>query len=101
MTSLDSSTIGAAYLPINTGLPQALSVLRIINASNTPITISYNGVQDHDYVAANTPFQLPNQSNSMPNNNMGLIPKGTIIYAKGTAGVGFIYLAGYYQPQGA
>lgn len=60
------------------------------------ITLSYNGVNDHEFVAANSSFDLPSQANAQPGSQIALFPKNTIVYVKGAAGTGNIYLSGYY-----
>lgn len=83
-----------AYL----GLPQAISILRIVNDSNRDIAISYDGSHAHDFVAANSVVQLPFQSNNRPASKISQLPKGTNIYVKGAAGgTGYVYIAGYYN----
>jgi hypothetical protein len=97
LSTLLSSTVTAAYAPLNgTGFSQAPFFIRINNASSTAITVSYNGVDDHEFIAANTIFELPSQTNSQPGAQVALFPKNTIVYIKGTAGTGNIYLSGYY-----
>jgi len=97
LSSLLSSAITAQYAALNgTGFSQAPFFIRIINASNMAITISYNGVDDHEYVPANSVFELPSQTNSQPNAQVALFPKYTVVYIKGTAGTGTVYLSGYY-----
>lgn len=99
LTSFDSASLTSSYLPINSaGLPQACILVRIINDSSVDVTISYDGTADNDYLRTTETLQLPLQSNSQPNNNESVLPKGTKVYVKGTAGTGSLYLAGYYQP---
>jgi len=97
LSSINAAGINAVtFTPINAnGLPNPCFVLRVINASNTPVSISYDGINSHDYVAANSDIQIPAQSNSthVSNANFG---KRQIVSVAGTPGVGFIYLAGYY-----
>lgn len=78
------------------GLPFPCFFVRIVNASNQAITVSYDGVTDQEYIAANTSLDLPLQSNAQPNNKVCLIPAFTEIFVRGTAGVGTIALSGYY-----
>ncbi len=97
LASVLSSTVTALYAPLNgTGFSQAPFFIRIINASNMAITISYDGVNDHDFVVANSVLEIPCQSNAQPGAFVALFPKNTIVYIKGTAGTGTIYIAGYY-----
>lgn len=99
LTNIASSTFSGSYQAINsTGLPNACFLIRLISTSSTPVTISYDGTNDHDYLPGGATIQLPHQSNSQPNNFIANLPIGTIVYVKGTAGTGNVYLAGYFQP---
>ena len=99
LTSVTSASINAlTYTAINdAGLPFGCSILRIINASSNAVLVSYDGTTDHDYVASGGVIQIEFQTNRQPNSQVALVRAGTIIYVKGTAGTGFLALAGYYQ----
>jgi len=97
LSSILSSAVTALYAPLNgTGFIQAPFFIRIVNASSAAITISYDGVNDNEYIPANSVFELPSQTNSQPGAHIALFPKLTVVYLKGTAGTGNIYLSGYY-----
>jgi hypothetical protein len=97
LSSVLSSAVTGLYTALNgTGFPQAPFFIRIINASSNAITISYNGIDDNEFIPANSVFELPSQTNSQPNAQVALFPKYTIVYIKGTAGTGNVYLSGYY-----
>lgn len=103
-TSVDSATFGAAYvlLSATAGIPFPLFLVRIFNNSNVNVLISYDGTNTHDFVTAGGVLELNFQTNSQPNTMIAKLAAGTKIYAKATtggAGVGLVYLAGYYQPQ--
>lgn len=95
----DAAALTANFQPIYAGgLPAPLAVLRINNTSNTDIIISYDGVTEHDYILANTEFQLFAQLNSQPNNQVMYIASGSLLAVKFAkiAGNGDIYISGYY-----
>jgi hypothetical protein len=95
--SVASAALTTVYASLNgTGFIQSPFFFRIINAGSTAITVSYNGVDDHEFVPANSIFELASQTNAQPNAHVALFPKKTIVYIKGTAGTGTIYLSGYY-----
>lgn len=86
------------YQSINAlGLPYASFLVRIINNSSEDVTVSYDGTTDHDFIPKGATLQLPLQTNSQPTSHVALMAKGTVIYVKGTAGTGDIYVAAYYQ----
>ena len=97
LSSLASASVTANYAALNpNGFPAAPFYFRIVNASNMAITVSYDGVTDNEVVLANSVFPLESQTNSQPNARVALFPKLTVVYIKGTAGAGTIYLSGYY-----
>ena len=99
LTSIDSATFTGAYQAVNAaGLSKNCFMIRLTNNSNKDITVSYNGTTDHDFVKAGASIQLEFQTNSQPNNLIANMAAGTIVYVKGAAGTGLVYLAGYYQP---
>lgn len=102
LTSVDSATgISGTYAAINTnGLPNACVMIRIINNSTKDVTVSFDGTNDHEYVPTMTNVLFQFQTNSLPNALAAVLPVGTKVYVKGTAGTGSIYLAGWYQPVG-
>jgi len=97
LSSTLSAGVTGAYAPLNgTGFSQAPFFIRINNASNKAITISYNGVDDHEFLFPDSFLEIATQTNSQPGSHVALFPKHTIVYIKGAAGVGTIYLSGYY-----
>ena len=101
LTSISSTTFNSTYQLVNTGgLPHACFLLKMTNNSNVDITISYDGVNDHDFLRNDDELQIASQTNSQPNNFVALFGVGLKVYVKGIAGMGSVYLAGYYQPQG-
>ena len=98
LTTFNSANLVVGYLPVNAGgLPNACFLLRIINGGTTAIEISYDGVTNHDVVFPSSTLQLPGPINTLLNSNGALFPQGQVIYVAGTAGVGTIAVAGYYQ----
>jgi hypothetical protein len=97
LSSLASASVTANYAAVNgAGFAHPPFLIRIINGSNMAITVSYNGIDDHEFVPANSVFQLPCQENAQPSAQVALFPKNTKVYVKGTAGTGTVYVSGYY-----
>lgn len=99
LTSRASSTLTAGYQSINpNGLPQACEIIYLTSSSSTEVTVSFDGVNDHEILVA-TAGRIPlfAQNNAQPKAEKSLWPKGTVVYVKGTAGTGNIYLSGYYN----
>ncbi len=97
LTAINSAALTGSYQLINTGgtlVP--LGLLRIVNGSDQDVFISYNGSTDNDVVQKGTTLHVPAQQIAQPTNVLSF-SKGTKVYAKGTAGTGFIYVIGYFQ----
>lgn len=101
LTTFNSASVTGSYQAVNAGgITFPCNILRITNASNAAITISYDGVTDHEYVQSTDVVEIQAQANCQPGANACVFEKGTIIYVKGSAGAGTIALSGYYQPKG-
>ena len=99
MVTFDTATLAGAYLPINpAGLPQACSSITLENESNVDLDLSYDGITQHAILwnGGMMPF-LPAQMLAQPPNFRCLWPKGLVIYVRSAAGVGNVYLTGFYQ----
>ena len=95
----DSANLTGAADPIwpGTGLPESCFLIRIINGSNTAVSLSYDGVNVHEIIPAGLVAQLSFQNNSQPNNKTALLAKASNVCFVGNAGVGDLYFVGYYQ----
>lgn len=100
LTNFNVAGITPAYQAINPlGTPEPCSIIRIINASNIAVFISYDGIGDHDILLAGQTLQLDFQTNAQPPDYLALLRDGAIVYVAAPApGVGFVFLAGYFQP---
>jgi hypothetical protein len=87
-----------ALITAASGLEVACVYIRIINTSNTLITVSFDGLVGHDVIPANTALPLQSQVYAQPNGYSCLFGRSQLIYIAGVAGVGTIYLTGYFQP---
>jgi hypothetical protein len=98
MQSIDAATIGAAYQAFTAAVPfaEACFKVTVTNASNTPVVISLDGINDTFVVGAGLFYDLALKPGNRLVSNEVLIAKGTVPMIKGTAGVGFIYLSAYY-----
>lgn len=100
LSSLSTAGLTGAYQPF-TALPAACFLLRFTNTgTDRTVTISYDGVNDHDVVPFGTSFEVKAGAGaSSPQNSTALFPNGLIVYIKGAAdgAAGDVYLAAYYQ----
>jgi len=100
MQNVDSTGIAIdTWTAFDTGgIEEACFFIRITNDSDTNVFISYDGINDHEYVQDGNRIDINIQTNSSPGNYVAKLRKGTVVYVRGTAGQsGLIYLSGYYN----
>lgn len=100
LDSVDTSVIAAdTWTPFNTsGLPEACFFLRITNASQTTVYISFDSEHQHLILGAGESKKLDFQTNSYPGSFVPKVRRGTVISVQGDPDMaGFVYLAGYYN----
>lgn len=94
LTTFNSTGLTGSFKVVNTnGLDGPCFMLRIVNKSTVPVTISFDGTLEHDYVLSNDTLNLVAPYDP---NGLRTWRKGLKVYVKGAAGVGLIYLTGYY-----
>lgn len=97
LSSINSTTFTGSYQLVAT-LPNPCLILRIINNSGVAVTISYDGVNDHDVIQTLATLQINAQANAGATNYAALFRQGTKIYVKAAASTGLLWIAGYYEP---
>lgn len=95
LRSIDTATLAGSYLPIGTVLTNGGRILRFTNLSNVTVTVSWDGINDNEILAAGTSFLL-DVSAARENANYLEVQNGTQFYAKSAAGVGLFYISVYY-----
>lgn len=84
----------------NAGFPQPVFMLEFTNDSNTACDIwFYNDVHQQQHIRFDTSLTLNFQTNHQPQGNVACFPMGAQVWISGTAGIGFIYMTGYYTEQ--
>lgn len=100
MAVFNTATLTGTYQALNTtGFGEDIKMLKIYNAGTQAVTVSYDGVTDHDYYPPSSTFVFDIQTNHANTSSFGSGTlygrKGQIIYGKGTAGVGNLYIIGF------
>ena len=95
LRTFDSATLSGTYQAIGSAVAHVGCLAKIVNNSTVGITISWNGSTDHDFIPANS-FALYDITTNAGGALALYIPIGTTFYAKGSAGVGNIYLIVLY-----
>ena len=94
LRSIDSATFTGVYQAIGTPLTRPIRIFKFVNNSTALVTISWDGVNDHDILPAGSFFLYDITTNhSNVEGTQGMYVKtGTQFYVKGAAGVGSVYL---------
>lgn len=95
LRSIDSATFTGAYQALGIPLAHAPCLVKFVNNSNQLVTISWNGVTDHDIMPSSS-FSLYDITSNACREGGLYISKNTQFYVKGAAGVGSVYLVVFY-----
>jgi hypothetical protein len=97
LRSIDSATLSGSYLPIGNSLEHPGTIVKMVNNSTVLVTVSTDGVNDHDVCPAGS-FWLYDETGNAPSQGSSalFLPEGTQIYVKGSPGTGDIYLVVQY-----
>lgn len=95
LRSIDSATFTGSYQTLGTVLSFPSRVLKITNDSNTDITLSWDGVNDHEFIPAGSFILLDFTANAVSDSTLVAVA-GTQFYVKGSVGTGGVYLSSYF-----
>jgi hypothetical protein len=96
LRSIDSATFTGNYQALGTALAHACSIVKLINNSSVTVTISTDGIHDHDIAPANGFFLYDETTNRTSSSAGAFDPVGTQYYVKGASGTGLVYLVVKY-----
>jgi|AntAceMinimDraft_17_1070374.scaffolds.fasta_scaffold253421_1 hypothetical protein len=101
MITYNTAGINGTFASLNgTGFPTDIKLLVVYNGGTNAVTISFNGVDDGHYFPPLSTFTFDIQTNHACNSAYSsgtkVARKGQIIFGKGTAGTGNLYIMGYY-----
>lgn len=99
LRTIDSSTFTGAYQALGSPLANAASLIRMVNNSDVVVTISTDGVNDHDIAPAGSFWLYDIASDSPTMSDSVFAEKGRQYYVKGSAGTGSVYLVVQYVKQ--
>lgn len=95
LSSINSASFTGSYQLLGTTLPNACRIIKLTNNSNVAVTISWDGVTDHEILPAGS-FVLLDASANKENSGICEISQGTQFLVKGSAGTGSVYLSSYF-----
>ena len=93
--SIDSSTFTGSYQKLGTPSVYPIRIIKFTNNSNQLVTLSWNGVNDHEVLPAGS-FLLLDVSANNELSYILEIPAQMQFWVKGSAGTGLFYLSSYY-----
>lgn len=94
LRSINSATFTGAYQALGTPLTRPIRLAKFVNNSTVAVTVSWDGVNDHDIYPTLSGTVFDWTTNEVQENGW-FIPSGTQIYVKSTAGTGSFYLAAF------
>ena len=95
LQSIDSATFTGSYQALGSSLANASRIIKITNNSTKDVTVSWDGINDHEFVPAGS-FILLDASANREVSDICEVSQGTQILVKGSAGTGLVYLSSYY-----
>lgn len=99
LRSIDSSTFTGNYQTLGSAISNAVSLIKVVNNSTVLVTVSVDGVNDHDILPAGSFFLYDVTSDSPQESGSIFVEKGRQYYVKGSAGTGSVYLVAQYVRQ--
>ena len=93
--SIDSATFTGSYQAIGSASSHPSRIFKIVNNSNAGVTISIDGINDHDFLPAST-FVLYDIGTNRGNSASEINLPPTQFYAKGSMGTGSVYVVVLY-----
>lgn len=95
LQTLASSSVTGSYQAIGSAITKPIRLLKIVNNSTQDVTVSWDGIHDHDYVPAGAGVVYDVGTNrGHASSSTDFQP--TTFYAKGTSGTGNIAVTSFY-----
>ena len=95
LKSIDSASFTGSYQALGTALENAVRIIKLTNNSTVLVTVSWDGINDHEILPAGS-FLLLDASANKENSGVCEISQGTQFLVKASAGTGSVYLSSYF-----
>jgi len=99
LRTLAFGSISGTYTAIGTGLLYPSRILYIVNATDVLLTFSFDGVNPHFVIPAQSYILLDVTSNMTLSSGIFNIAQGQKIYVEGAPTLGAVYLSSFYGSQ--
>ncbi len=96
LRSRDSATFTGSYQTLGAILAHPASLVKLVNNSTSLVTISTDGVNDHDVAPASSFWLYDVTSDSPEESGSIFAEQGRQYFIKGSAGTGSVYLVVQY-----
>ncbi len=94
----EGAGFNGSYQTLGTPLRFASPLLKIVNNSNVSVTVSWDGINDHDIIPANS-FALYDFCSDAGTIRGLFAAKNTQFYVKASVGTGSVYLVVFYTSE--
>lgn len=95
LRSRAASTFTGSYQTLGSPLSNPSRIIKFTNNCSVDVTLSWDGVTDHEYIPAGS-FLLLDETSNAVSNSVLVAAAQTQMYVKGSAGTGTMYLSTYY-----
>lgn len=102
LRSLDFDFITGSYEPVGLPFANPVRILKVTNLTDENVLVSFNGIDDHDVVAANGFFLYDYTSNRTDSAGILEQPQGDRVYVKAEnllPDIGTLYVTIVYASQ--
>lgn len=96
LRTLAFGAISGVYAGIGTALLHPARLIYIVNQTDVLLTFSFDGVNDHFVIPANSYILIDITSNMTMTGGAFALAQGTRIYVKGAPTLGSVYLTVFY-----
>lgn len=98
LRSRDSATFTGSYQTLGSAIINPSKIMKVTNNSTVLVTLSWDGITDHEILPAGSFVLLDFTSNAGQAGYLAAAAN-TQFYVKGAAGTGSVYLSTYYGRQ--
>lgn len=98
LRSIDSSTFTGSLQKLGTPLNYACCLIKFVNNSTVPVTISWDGVNNHDIIPAMS-FALYDFGSDAGSTRGLYASQNTQFWVSGSAGAGLVYLTAFHTSE--
>jgi hypothetical protein len=95
LRSINAATFTGSYQPVGAALEQPCRLIKFVNNTTVGVTISWDGINAHDYIPSNS-FALYDVSTNRESTQQFEIEQGTQFYVLGSSGTGSLYITVFF-----